>query len=1201
MESEGAVSFFRRLPRICHIAAFIVSCIAPNKGHGIRAPTNKINVRSGKMKPGVSVMKLKYLLAASVVSLAAATTIAAPAAAQQITSGVEGRATDSTGTPLNGATVTITDTRTNAARTLTTGSDGDFRVTSLTPGGPYTVTATASGYEGQTVENVFVSISGNTEFTFELASTAAGGSDNTIVVTGSRAKVSQLAVGPGTAFGSQELEAFPSITRDVRDIIRIDPRVSLERDNEVDRISCLGGNDRSNTFTVDGIVQADVFGLNGTPFAARNSLPLPFDVIEQTSVEFAPFDVEYSEFTGCLVNVVTQAGTNEFHGSAFYTYFDEGLFADSIDGLPLNAGSEKRWGATLSGPIIPDRLFFSLGYEETDLGDGNNFGPTGGGFTNEADFVSQAQFDEFARIANDVYGQDIGGFPTQLAESSVKYFGRLDAVINDDHRLEATYQRLEETNVESDTGGQNLTGFNSFEDEGTISDYYSVRLYSQWSDAVSTELRVSRSEVGDVQGPVGFGEAQSDNPTVRLAVGVTPDGSGTNENGILSTGPGIFRSANQLDTRVDQARFQLNLDAGNGHYLKFGAEVNDLEVFNLFAINATGTIFFENLQDFENGLVAPGFFSSVFGGADDLVNGGDLGGATIASAQGGDINNAAARFGRTIYSVYAQDEWQATDQLTVNAGVRVQLYDGDAPQANPNFFDRYGFTNANSFSRLSPVILPRLSATYELDNEGFFSNSRVTGGVGVFSGGDPIVFYSNAFSNDGFASANGDTFDCAAADLNIDPATGQISVLNGGTFTGIPQCAIDAGVAVAEVGGADVQSTDPDIDVPTVFRANLGFQTDFGTDSGFFSDWRLNLDYIYSRFNDTLNFVDLSQAINADRGVNGFTVDGRPIYQAVDATNAGCNATLDGTGGTPPTYTGLTAACFGTGRDDNIQLTNGPSFDSHSVSAILSKTFAAGLFTDGGSTRVNFGYAFTDSNNNRNVASSTATSSFDSTAAFDRQDPAVSTSNFETRHNFTAAVSFKEEFFDGFDTGLGIFFRAREGRPYSLTFDGGGVFNDSASGNDNALLYIPTGIADANLSPSSDFGAVQQLVDYLATSDVGSQCNFTAGTSIARNTCRNDWHYDMDVRLSQELPFIGSLTGITEDRIELFVDFENFLNLLDSGANILRSRTGLLDLVDGGVDDEGRYIISGFNPDDDNDLSISASAWRIQIGARYEF
>ncbi|BDI60213.1 carboxypeptidase regulatory-like domain-containing protein [Qipengyuania nanhaisediminis] len=1140
-------------------------------------------------------MKIKYLLAASVVSLSAAATIAAPAAAQQITSGVEGQVTDAAGAPLAGATVTITDTRTAQVRTTSTGPNGNFRVQSLPPGGPYTVTVTADGFEGQSVEDVFTNISGNTNFTFSLTESAAG---NVIVVTGARAQVTQVAVGPGTSFGTETLEAFPSITRDVRDIIRIDPRVSLESSNDVDRISCLGGNDRTNTFTVDGIVQSDVFGLNGTPFAARNSLPLPFDVIEQTSVEFAPFDVEYSEFTGCLVNVVTKAGQNNFSGSAFITYFDDGLYANSIDGRPLNASSEKRWGVSLSGPIVPDRLFFSFGYEEADLGQGNNFGPAGAGFTNEANFVTQAQFDEFAEIARTVYGQDIGGYPTTLAEGNVRYFGRLDAIISDDHRLEATYQRLEETNIESDFGGQNITGFNSFEDEGTISDYYAVRLYSDWSDTISTELRVSRAEVGDVQGPVGFGEAQSDNPTPRLVVGVQPVAGQTSQNGILSTGPGIFRSANQLDTKIDQARFQINIDPDNGHFVKIGAEMNDLEVFNLFAINATGSLYFQNFDDFRNGLLSPG--TEFFPNADEIATGQAYGG-DINAASGGDINNAAARFSRQIYSFYIQDEYRASDQLSINAGIRTQIYDGDAPTYNPNFVDRYGFSNANSFGRLDPVFLPRLSATYEFFNEGFLSDSRITAGVGVFSGGDPVVYYSNAFSNNGFSSALGTTrFDCGPGDIAVDPATGQFDVVTNGQFTGFPQCAIDGGAADAEAGLADVQSTDPDFKVPTVTRASFAFQTDIGAESGFFSDWSLQLDYIYSRYNDPLNFVDLSQAPDIETN-GGFTVDGRPIYRALDTTQAGCNGELVGTGGTPPVYTGLTPECFGrTRRDDNIQLTNAGASNAHSASIILSKVFDGGVLTEGGSTYFRIGYAFTDSNNARNNQSSTATSSFDVTAAFDRQNPAVSTATTETRHNITAAINFREEFIEGYDTSLGFFFRAREGRPYSLTFDGGGVFADSSSGSDNALLYVPTGVGDPNVSPQSDDAAVQAVVDYVANSG----CGFTAGETIKRNTCRNDWHFDLDMRVSQEIPFLGSLTGIADDRIELFADFANFLNFIDDEWNILRSRggfNGLVDVADGGVDDQGRYIITGFNPDDQNNIAIGPSAWRIQIGARYEF
>ena len=466
-------------------------------------------------------MKIKYLLAASVVSLSTAGLMATPAAAQQITSGVEGTVRDDSGNPLANATVTVTDTRTGQSQDSRSSANGQFNIGSLVPGGPYSVTATAPGFEGQTIENQFLNLQGNKQFAFTLSS---GANENVIVVTGTRVNVTQLAVGPGQSFSQEVLEAFPSITRDVRDLIRIDPRVSLDRANAVDRISCLGGNDRTNTFTVDGITQADSFGLNGTPFAARNALPIPFDAIRETSIEFAPYDVEYSDFTGCAVNVVTKSGENKFHGSAFFTFRNDDLRGDTVDGQNFTPApfEEKRWGATLSGPIIPDRLFFFAAYEETDLGDSNDTGPAGGGFPNDANFVTQAQFDQFSQIAQSVYGIDVGGYPASLPESSVRYFGRLDAYITDNHRLELTYQRLEEQNVESDTGNQELTGLNSFEIEGTESDYYSARLYSDWSDNVSTELRLSRSEVSDVQGPVGGGEAQSDNPITRLSASCRP-------------------------------------------------------------------------------------------------------------------------------------------------------------------------------------------------------------------------------------------------------------------------------------------------------------------------------------------------------------------------------------------------------------------------------------------------------------------------------------------------------------------------------------------------------------------------------------------------------------------------------------------------------------------------------------------------------
>ncbi|MBB3764055.1 outer membrane beta-barrel protein [Sphingomicrobium lutaoense] len=1145
--------------------------------------------------------KFSFLLAASALS-AGSMIVAAPAAAQQTTSGIQGDVRAEDGSVISGATVVVTDTRTGASSTLRTEGQGRFAASNLPTGGPYTVTVTADGYQGQTVNDLFINLSGATSLSFELTAVSGDVSSEAIIITGARASETVLAIGPGQSIGTETLEALPTITRDIRDFIRIDPRVSLDRANEVDRISCLGGNDRSNVFTVDGIAQADVFGLNGTPFASRNSLPLPFDAVKETAIEFAPFDVEYGNFTGCAINVVTKSGTNEFHGSAFFTFRNEDLRGDTAGGesfIPAEF-EEKRWGATLGGPIIKDRLFFFLGYEEADTGDSVNEGPVGAGFPNELNFVTEAQFNEFSQIVRDVYGRETGGIVRSTPEMNERYFARVDAYITDDHRLEGTYQKLEELNVEADYGGNAYTGYNSFEAEGTNSDYYSLRFFSDWTDNFSTELRWSRAEVGDVQGPVGGGEAQSDNPKPRLAVAVatpecgtsdapTPDAPGC-EIGYLTDGPGIFRSANQLDTVVEQWKAAANLRAGN-HFFTIGAERNKLDVFNLFAINATGTLYFRDFDALREGLLNTG--RDFFPDAEETFVGSGYG-ADINATPTGDINEAAAEWSRTIWSGYIQDDWAINDQLNLLFGTRVDFYSGSRPKENPNFVERYGFSNATSFDDIDAVWLPRAAFTYNFDNDGTFYSTQLKGGVGIFSGGDPTVWFSNAFSNNGFSTGLGTE---RFADCSGEPMVdGRIDVVTNGQFTGFPDCIRANGSDSAARGLADTQSTDPNIKIPTVLRMNLGLSTRFGDGSGgFFDDWSVNLDYIYSRFRNPYNFVDLSQVIDPDEGLGGFTVDGRPIYRPIDPTQSGCNAQLV-SAGTPPVWTGVTDDCFGTRRDDEIMLTNADGYDSHTASVILRKRFNGGVFTDGGRVFLNLGYAYTDADERRTNDNSTATSGYDRTAAFDRQDPAIRTSTYQNTHNFTAAVNFKEEFFDDFETSFGMVFRGRSGRPYSLTFDGGGVFNDSSSGSDNALLYVPFGINDPNLSPNSDPNAVAQLVDYVANSG----CDFEFGKSIEGNSCRNDWFFDLDLRLSQEIPGPARLFGVN-DRVELFIDFDNFLNFLDGSWNALRTRDRLVDVVDVEIDDQGRYEITGFNPDDDNDVLESASVWRAQVGIKYEF
>lgn len=1157
-------------------------------------------------------MKLRYSIAASLMAISAATVIAAPAQAQQITTGIQGQVKDDNDAAVGGATVVVTDTRTGAARTIITDADGRFAATGLTTGGPYQISVTADSFEGQTIQDVYTSLQGNTDLTFSLAS---GGGE--IVVTGTRVKVTQLAVGPGVSFSTEVLQSAPSFNRDVRDIIRLDPRVSLDRDDGgsgQDRISCLGGNDRGNAFTVDGISQGDIYGLNDTGFSSRSSTPIPYDAVRETQVQFAPFDVDYGAFTGCAINVVTKGGTNDYHFGGFFEYSDSGMRGDTLRGLNKLAPvkPEKRWGVWAGGPIIKDRLFIFGAYEHQEAGQSQDDGPVGAGYANEQTGITLEQFEEISDILKNTYGVDTGPLVYNRPYKNDRYFGRLDWQINDDHRLELTYQRLEEGSTRPDdlfTGSSpQAVGLNTFYTSGTKSNYYSGRLYSQWTDNFSTELRYSRSEVRDRQDPIGGGEAQSANPIPRIIVGID---NPTGRDGSVLAGPGTSRSANDLRTDIDQYRAVAKLVTGS-HTLKVGAELNRANLFNLFVQNATGTLVFRNIDDLRAGLLSPG---TVPGGANpactqatnsttpvNVVNGCTFGAFGNFSSTG-DINDAAAAFTRSVYSIFAQDDWEISDRLNAVIGVRADWYDGGNPKYNPVFAQRYGFPNTTGFSNLPPVIMPRLALTYDMDDFAVFGRPKLSAGLGIFSGGDPVVWFGNAFQNDGRGFSEGST-------RSSNCPTGQINVLPGGTFSGVPTCIQADGIASAARGLGDTQSISPNIKMPTVLRANIGFQSELNfAPSGFFSGWFLNLDYIYSKYRNPFTIVDLSQTPNITKGLNGFTVDGRPIYASIDPNAANCPAELVGLN-PGPVYSGVTAGCFSpaTSRDDELQLTNSAGYRSHNASIILSKTFNGGLFTENGDVDFNFGYAYTDSQDRRSMYNSTAGSNYDLVAAFDRNNPAASRGFYESRHNISTRLAFREEFFDDLSTRFAITFIARSGRPYSLTFQGTGIFNDSASGADNALAYLPLGLnaVDPNVSPLSTISAADMtsLVNYIN----GTGCaKKYIGSTIPRNTCSNNWYFDMDLSFSQEIPGPGRLFG-KKDKLKLYATMDNFLNFVDKDWNVQKRRNfaGLQDIASvSGVDSQGRYIFTGFNGVDsiasDNQINVSSSVWRLKVGVSYEF
>jgi len=1096
--------------------------------------------------------------------------------AQQVTSAVRGTIVGPDGNAVADAEITVIDTRTGRASRATTNANGQFNVTGLEVGGPYNVLIESGRYQTERVEGLNISLSQAASLNVTLSPARE---IEEIVVTAAASVTSQLAIGPSVSFGLDTLTGVPSIQRDIRDTIRIDPRVTIDDTND-DSIQCLGGNNRFNSFTIDGVRNADAFGLNASGFPARNTQPIPFDAIREVSVEFAPFDVEFGQFTGCNINVVTKSGSNEIHGSSFFVFNSDGLTGSTLEGDEVLTEDFRdwNWGAEISGPIVEDKLFLYFAYEEVKDTNTQNSGPIGGGFANE-DFITVDQANQISDVLQNTFNRDPLGIVRNLPSDSRRFLGRLDWFINEDHRAAFTYTRMREEVGSSDDFGFNGFAFrDNFQIQGSEVETYSLRVFSDWTDNLSTEIRVSRIDNQDLQDPIGGGEAQSDNPKPRLIV---QDGNGDD---IAISGPGFFRAANFLDTQIDQIKIKADYTLGR-HTLTAGYELDQLDVFNLFAPNSTGTIEFADLAAFQAGQASNIEFNGSFSG---------------------DINDAAADFSRSIHSIYVQDEWQATPDLQMQFGMRYDFYaSNDNPRANSQFEERFGFDNTQAFDGLD-IVLPRFGFTYDAPWK-FHGRTVLRGGAGIFTGGDPSVWFSNAFTN--FGSSLGSS-ELNSQDVPAGCSAADLQVIDGsGNFTGIPDCLRQAASGEALENNGAVDAVDPEFTLPSVVRGSFGLThyTDFnGAAGGFFDDWEINMDIIHTRRRNAPDFVDLTLT------PVGRAPDGRPIFARVDPLEEGCNAVFLGP---RDGFSNVTDACLV--RDDqDILLTNVDGDDnggSLTLSTQFYKQFGYEIFDRPGTFDLNVGYAFTDAKDVNPSTSSTSGSNTEEVALSVVNRAPLAPSQFVNRHNVTMAATFRTDFWEDNTTTLSFIFRATEGQPFSFTF-GDDTTEDLFGDTDNEarqLLYVPTGRND----PLVDFSNLSesQISGFFNFIDEVGLSKF-AGEIAPRNAFRDPWFKDLDIRFAQELPgFFG------QDKFEVTFDFDNFLNFIDSGANIQKrfDRGDIgegVPLVSAELSEDGSQFVFqdvGTGLASDNiefvggggglDRVVDASVWRIQIGVRYSF
>jgi hypothetical protein len=655
------------------------------------------------------------------------------------TSAVSGIVTDTSGAPIEGATILAIHTPSGTQYRARSRSSGAYTLPNVRIGGPYRITATFIGFQPRNAEDVFLNLGETRRLDFRLIRVATQLTGTQIVAS---REVEAVRTGASMVVDTQQVVAMPSVKRSTRDLTRLDPRSD-------GNFSFGGRNWLYNNITVDGSYFNNSFGLDDpAPGGQTKAEPIPFDAVEQVQVAIAPFDVRQSGFTGASINTVTKSGTNDFRGSAYYFGRNDALQGNKVAGAQVAANPSLKFlqsGFSVSGPIKKNKLFFFVNGEVERTDDpGTNFlasrnGATGFGISR----VSADTMDMIRDRLKQVYNYDTGPYDGYINRTdNEKVLAKLDWNISANNTLSLRYNYLNALRdlpphpfaitLNNKGRGPNETSL-PFKNAGytMVNRLNSVALeVNSLQTGYANRLFASYSGFRDHRTPfsVPF-------PTIEIA----DDDSLT----YTTAGHEPFSIHNILDQNVWQLTDNLTFFRGN-HVFTLGANFERFSFFNSFNLFRNGLFF----------LPPPG--GSTFSSPTDFLNQTDPANPVDLEKLIGTGPYKGENIGVSQISLYAQDEFFLTGRFTLTYGLRVDVpkYLTD-PVDNP--FSR-GLTaldenrqpevvDQSKMPGAKALVSPRVGFNWNVVGD---RATVLRGGTGVFTGRLPFVWVGNAISNPGF-------------------------------------------------------------------------------------------------------------------------------------------------------------------------------------------------------------------------------------------------------------------------------------------------------------------------------------------------------------------------------------------------------------------------------------------------------------------
>ncbi len=1111
---------------------------------------------------------LKLLTAA--VAVAALVASIPSAFAQGITtSSLNGTVTAKDGSPVSGANVTVVHEPSGTKASTTSRANGQYNLSGLRVGGPYTVTVSGAGYTPETTNDLYLDLGDAGVVNVTLSAEVL--QLEKLSVTGSRdGTFGTGRMGTGSSFSDREIENVSTVRRNVQDVASLDSRLYLGSLDQGGQLSAQGQNFRFNTFLIDGVQAQDTFGLNSNGFSSLRS-PIPLEAIQTLSVELQPYTVTKSGATGAFINAVIKSGTNQFHGSVQYEYTNESLRAKNPSTGVKEAFDERSWTATFNGPIIKDKLFFSLVYDDFQR---STVAPQANFIPNSADVTA-------ITTRASALGYEAGNLTAgdNLTKQKTTV-GKLDWNVSDKHRAALTYRKNDGQDVvfAQYTGSTTTSLSNFWYAQPRVTESYVGQFFSQWTPDFRTEATVSYMTYDG--SPANNGKAF---PSVQInGVSGSRLDTGSTATGTIFLGTESSRQLNQINTKEMQAKFNAEYSMGN-HTLLAGVEDVSTKYANAFVQFTNGFYVFPNIAAWQAGTPITAY--------------------TLQKANAGfTIDDAVARWKYDAYAFLIQDTWKVNKQLTLLGGLRYDYpYVPDAPPiaagfSSAGFFTEDGkpVTANNTTNSGNATLAPRIGFTYELKTE---RKTQIRGGIGLFQGKNPAVWISNAYSNAG--------------------ATGAVNVTNPAGFTFNP----DPATQVPPAGSPpapNINITDPNFKQPATWKGNISIdhQLPFG---GIIA--KIDLEYI--RTVEALNtqFLNYTQI--------GTLPDGRiryggPVAPGSNFAVTGITdlATAQALFGSQTVITNTTAQT--TGSIQNVTAVNATTGQLSFANTSANGRRRVGT---GGPTGTGFADVFYITNTNKGegkfftfsltrpmknkwswslsytrsdatevspMTSSTASSNYNVRAVFNPNEDVASTSNTEIKDRVVLAVAREFEFIPKFKTTIAAVYQGRSGHPYSWVFFGD-ANGDGFSQND--LFYMPDGPNDSRVSWAS---TAERDAFFLFAQNNG--LTKYAGKYTPRNSERSPWQQTIDLKIAQQVPIWGKLRG------EIYCNIINFWNLVDDDWGLQEEvpfsyRRRVAAAVFNANTNKWVYTYNGTTSDGVpvtvNDTPISR--WQAQIGLRLKF